>query len=128
VTFTHTVEITANFEQNLEDIEAFLLKTQSPQAFDALLDELSDIVIPNLERFATIGRLFIDRSAQSVEGITADEQLAERLGTLDAHGELREYVLTHYLLLYARINSTVYLLSLRHHRQLSFDLAKIWPS
>ena len=34
-----------------------------------------------------------------------------------------------YLILYAEENksSTVYLLSIRHHRQLSFDFARMWP-
>ena len=46
------VKFTANFERNLEEIDAFLLQAEAPQAFDALLDELSDTVIPNLERFS----------------------------------------------------------------------------
>ena len=34
-----------------------------------------------------------------------------------------------YRILYAEENkgSTVYLLSIRHHRQLSFDFASLWP-
>lgn len=40
--------------------------------------------------------------------------------------ELREYVTTHYLLLYARIQGTIYLLSIRHQRQLSFDFESHW--
>lgn len=32
-----------------------------------------------------------------------------------------------YLLLYARIKGTVYLLSIRHQRQLSFDFLNLWP-
>lgn len=35
-------------------------------------------------------------------------------------------VMTHYLLLYARIKDTVYLLSIRHQRQLSFDFEALW--
>lgn len=31
------------------------------------------------------------------------------------------------LLLYARIKGTVYLLSIRHHRQVSFDFQALWP-
>ncbi|MDD2926184.1 MAG: type II toxin-antitoxin system RelE/ParE family toxin, partial [Rhodoferax sp.] len=52
----HLVKLTANFERNLEEVEAFLLAADAPQAFDALLDELSDTVIPNLERFPRMGR------------------------------------------------------------------------
>jgi hypothetical protein len=36
--------------------------------------------------------------------------------------------MTHYLLLYARINGMVYLLSIRHQRQLSFDFETLWQS
>ena len=28
----------------------------------------------------------------------------------------------------AEADATVYLLSIRHHRQLSFDFARLWPS
>jgi hypothetical protein len=43
-------------------------------------------------------------------------------------GELRECVLARYLLPYLRCESVVYLLSIRHHRQLSFDLNSLWLS
>jgi len=40
---------------------------------------------------------------------------------------LREYVLKDYLLLYALIDgATIILLSIRHHRQLSFDFEGHW--
>jgi len=44
-------------------------------------------------------------------------------GTADA---LREYPHGDYLILYTVIGSTVHLLSIRHHRQLSFAFAKLW--
>jgi hypothetical protein len=46
---------------------------------------------------------------------------------------LREYLHGDYLLLYAVVDASaqaqamVYLLSIRHHRQLSFDFARLWP-
>jgi hypothetical protein len=40
--------------------------------------------------------------------------------------EFNPVVMAHYLLLYARTGGTVYLLSIRHQRQLSFDLASHW--
>ena len=39
---------------------------------------------------------------------------------------LRVYQHGDYLILYTLAGSTVYLLSIRHHRQLSFDFARIW--
>ena len=121
----HAVKLTAHFERNLEAIEAFLIEADAPQAFDALLEELSGTVIPNLQRFPGMGRPFLERPVRSVEAANAVERLVEQLRALDPQGELREYVMTDYLLLYARIRGTVHLLSVRHHRQLSFDFARL---
>lgn len=128
MTAKHTVKLTANFERNLTEIEAFLMEAEAPQAFDALLDELLDTTIPNLERFPGMGRLFLERPARSVEVANGIARLTQQLGSLAKDGELREYVMTHYLLLYARIKGTVYLLSVRHQRQLSFDFQALWPA
>jgi len=120
------IKLTANFERNLEEMEAFLLEAQAPQAFDALLDELTDTVIPNLERFPGMGRLFFERPTRSVEASNGIDGLRRKLKGLAKDGEIREYVMSHYLLLYARFDSTIYLLSIRHHRQLSFDFQSQW--
>ena len=128
MTARHTVKLTANFERNLQEIEAFLLEAQAPQAFDALLGELTDTVLPNLESFPGMGRPFLARPARSVEVANGIGRLRKRLSALGKDGELREYVMTHYLLLYARINGAVYLLSIRHQRQLSFDFQSLWTA
>jgi len=120
------IKLTANFERNLEEMETFLLEAQAPQAFDALLDELTDTVIPNLERFPGMGRLFFERPTRSVEASNGIDGLRRKLKGLAKDGEIREYVMSHYLLLYARFDSTIYLLSIRHHRQLSFDFQSQW--
>ncbi|MEO8543152.1 MAG: type II toxin-antitoxin system RelE/ParE family toxin [Betaproteobacteria bacterium] len=124
----HHVKLTANFERNIEGAEAFLLEADAPQAFDALLDELTDIVIPNLERFPGMGRLFFERPTRSVEASNAIDGLKRKLKTIAKNGEIREYVMSHYLLLYARLDTNIYLLSIRHHRQLSFDFQSLWPA
>lgn len=126
MTARHTVKLTANFERNLEAIEVFLIETEAAHAFDALLDELTDIVIPNLERFPGMGRLFLQRLAHSVEAVNGIARLTRQLAVLARDGELREVVMSRYLLLYARIEGTVYLLSIRHQRQLSFDFDALW--
>jgi plasmid stabilization system protein ParE len=120
------IKLTANFERNLEEMEAFLLEAQAPQAFDALLDELTDTVIPNLERFPGMGRLFFERPTRSVEASNGIDELRRKLKALAKDGEIREYAMSHYLLLYARFDTTIYLLSIRHHRQLSFDFQSQW--
>ncbi len=116
------VKFTANFERNLEGIERFLVEAEAPQAFDGLLDELLETVIPNLERFPEMGQPFLRRQVHSIEATNAVAALTERLAALTPETDaIREYVLKHYLLLYAVIGGTLYLLSIRHQRQLSFD-------
>lgn len=115
------VEITANFESSLAEIEAFLDQAEASQAFDALLEELTATVIPNLERFPGMGRSFLERAVRSVEVSNGLDALQGRLGALGDGVELREYMLSHYVLLYARLDQVIHLLSIRHHRQLHFD-------
>lgn len=117
------VRLAANFETNLAQIEAFLAEAEAPQAYDRLLDHLLETVIPNLERHPRMGRPLLDRPAQSVEGQEAINRLKKQVGG----GELRESLTGDYLILYALIRETVILLSIKHHRQLSFDLEKHWP-
>lgn len=120
------VKLTANFERSLGSIEQFLIEAEAAYAFDALLDELAETILPNLERFPDIGRLFLSRDAHSVEGITALNALRNKLNAIAQGADLREYLFSDYLLLYANCGDTVYLLSIKHHRQLSFDLQAIW--
>ncbi|MGI9132998.1 MAG: type II toxin-antitoxin system RelE/ParE family toxin [Rhodoferax sp.] len=116
------VKIAANFERNLADIEQFLAEAEAPQAFDGLLDGLLDTVIPNLERFPGMGRPFLNRAVGSVEASNALTTLRTKLKAVlvDPDG-LREYVMDHYLVLYAQVEGSIYLLSIKHHRQISFD-------
>ena len=79
-----TVKLTANFERNLADIEAFLIEAEVPQAFDALLDEVARTTIPNLERFPGMGRLFLERPVRSVEVANGIARLTQQLGALAA--------------------------------------------
>ena len=115
------VELTASFIERLESIEAFLAEAGAPQAYDKLLDGLRRTVIPNLRRFPRIGRRYLDKPPQSAEALAQLAALPR--GAADA---LREYLHGDYLILYALAASTIYLLSIRHHRQLSFAFAKLW--
>ena len=120
------VKLTRNFEHNLDDIERFLEENEATSAFDLLLDELAETVIPNLESFPKMGRPFLDRPALSVEAMSRVEKLRTELNGLGSSSDIREYVLSRYLVLYAVTETTVYLLSIRHHRQLSFDFEDLW--
>lgn len=122
----HAVKLTRNFERNLDDIELFLEENEAISAFDLLLDELADTVVPNLERFPKMGRPFLDRPALSVEATNRVEKLRTQLDSLGGSSDIREYVLSHYLVLYVATETTVYLLSIRHHRQLSFEFVDHW--
>ena len=115
------VELTASFIERLESIETFLAEADAPQAYDKLLDGLRRTVIPNLRRFPRIGRRYLDQPPQSAEAMTQLAALPP--GAADA---LREYLHGDYLILYTLAGATVYLLSIRHHRQLSFAFAKLW--
>jgi len=116
------VKLTANFETNLVSIERFWIEADSPQSYDRLLDVLLETAIPNLERFPKMGRLFLGREARSVESQAVIERLNARIG----RGEIREYLMNDCLILYALIGDALYLLSIRHQQQLSFDLEAFW--
>ncbi|WP_085317588.1 type II toxin-antitoxin system RelE/ParE family toxin [Derxia lacustris] len=117
------VELTESFLARLDAIELFLAEAGAATAFDRLLDELRATVLPNLARFPRLGRRYLDRAPQSAEAL--DLLAAMPPGVPDA---MREYLHGDYLLLYLPADElrTVYLLSIRHHRQLSFDLWRYW--
>ncbi len=121
----YRVELTASFLKRLDAIEVFLTDADAGFAFDDLLANLRATVIPNLARFPRMGRGYLDHPPQSAEALA-------QLGALPAGAAnaLREYLHGDYLLLYVAMESTrtVYLLSIRHHRQLTFDFAAHWPS
>jgi plasmid stabilization system protein ParE len=125
---TVRVELTASFLARLDAIEAFLVEADAAFAFDHLLDELRATVIPNLTRFPRIGRRYLANPPQSAEALALLATLP--IGALDA---LREYLHGDYLMLYTVVEASeqddacVILLSIRHHRQLSFDFATLWP-
>jgi plasmid stabilization system protein ParE len=119
----HRVELTDSFLVRLESIEAFLMETGAASAHDALLAELRSTVVPNLARFPMIGRRYIDRPPESAEAL---EQLAKfPRGTLDG---LRVHLHRDYLLFHLLSEDVVRLLSIRHHRQPSFDFMGLWPA
>ena len=118
-----TVRITRNFDKNLADIRRFLEEQEAPREFQSLLEQLFETVIPNLERFPGMGVDFLAKVPQSTEGLMRLETLKQRLGR---NTSLREYISGDYLVLYALRGDSLYLLSIKHHRQLSFDLKEHW--
>ncbi len=125
----YRVELTASFLERLDAIEAFLVEAGAGFAFDDLLAEIRATVIPNLRRFPRIGRRYLANPPQSAEALAL---LAEM--PVGAPDVLREYLHGDYLMLYLvedagpKAEATVVLLTIRHHRQISFDFARLWPS
>lgn len=125
----YRVELTASFLERLDAIEAFLVEAGTGFAFDDLLAELRATVIPNLRRFPRIGRRYLANPPQSAEALAL--LAAMPTGAPDA---LREYLHGDYLMLYLledtspKAQATVVLLTIRHHQQLSFDFARLWPN
>lgn len=119
----YQVELTASFLQRLASIEVFLEEADAAFAYDELLGGLRRTVIPNLKRFPLIGKRYLEQPPKSAEALAQLAQLPS--GAADA---LHVYLHSDYLILYAvdAVKSTIYLLSIRHHRQLSFGFGNIW--
>ena len=117
------VELTAGFQERLEVIEAFLGEADAAFAFDRLLAELRSTVMPNLRRFPRMGRRYLDQPPQSTEALAQLAALPS--GAAD---RLREYLHGDYLILYTveTPGRLVHLLSIRHHRELSFQFSGLW--
>jgi hypothetical protein len=113
---------TKNFSGNLTTIEVFL-GSDGRRRFAHLLDRLFDDIIPTLCRFPRSGRSFLERAVHSAK----TEALAKELGRmLRPDDDLREYIMDEYLILYLVRRNEVVFLSIKHHRQLSFDLTQFW--
>lgn len=116
-----TVQITQNFERNLEALEAFWIEAEEAQGFDALLDELVGRVLPNLERFPNMGRLFTKRPVRSVEALNGLEQLKQLLGAVGKTTLLYEDLIGPCVLLYAHHAGSIHLLSIHHQNNQRSD-------
>lgn len=121
----YQVELTASFRARLTAIETFLNDADAAKQFDALLDDLLAAVIPNLEQFPRLGRRYLDAPPQSAEAL--DQLSRWPNGSAD---RLREYPHGDYLILYLvdADERRVHLLSIRHHRELSFQFFALWPT
>ena len=118
------VRITANFERNLAGIRDFLSEAGAQSAFDALIEHLDAGVIPALERFPDIGADFTAKAPLSREGQVLFERLVALAGP---SAKVRQLVEGDYIILYLVRGDSLFLLSIRHQRQLSFDFSGHWP-
>lgn len=113
---------TENFSNNLSSIQTFL-GSGGASFFQRVLDRLFDEGVPTLCRFPKSGRSFLSRAIRSKEGKTLLNKVHGRLGEND---DLREFIMDDYLLLYLVRGNQIVFLSIKHHRQLSFDLRRFW--
>lgn len=81
-----------------------------------------------------MGLALMESEPESVEALARVERLQKRLAAYDRATDLREYVMDDYLVAYAikeagrRSPSVIYLLAIKHRKQLSFDLERLWTT
>jgi hypothetical protein len=111
-----------NFSRNLLDIQTFL-GSEGERHLRRLLDRLIDEIVPMICRFPQGGRSFLAHAIHSKEGRALHHKVRSYLGEAD---DLREFIMDDYMLLYLVRGTQVVFLSIKHHRQLSFDLRRFW--
>ena len=113
---------TENFSTNLTEIKTFLGE-EGRQFFLRFFDRLAEDIVPMLCQFPQSGRSFLDRSIRSTQGLQLVDRLKEHLIEGD---DLRELIVDDYLILYVARGNRIVFLSIKHHRQVSFDLKRFW--
>ena len=111
-----------NFSRNLLDIQTFL-GSEGARHARLVLDRLLDEVVPTICRFPQAGRSFLAHAIHSKEGKALFNKVRGRIEEAD---DLREFIMDDYILLYLVRGSQIVFLSIKHHRQLSFDLRWFW--
>jgi hypothetical protein len=119
-----SVRVTRNFDRNLAAIRSFLEEEGAYAAFNELVEGLASEAVPNLQRFPALGADFLARAPLSADGVAMFEQVVKGAGP---GSEVRQLIDGDYLILYLVRGDAIYLLSIKHHRQLSFDLMGHWP-
>jgi hypothetical protein len=118
------VKVTANFERNLDSNRDFLVSAEARPTFASVIKSLIDRVVPAMERFPDIGADFAARAPLSREGQVLFDRLIALAGP---NAEARQWIEGDYVILYLVRGGSIFLLSIKHHRQLSFDFSGHWP-
>jgi plasmid stabilization system protein ParE len=117
------VRVTRTFVNHLDVIRELLIAADDDRVFERLLLEIQEQVIPQLAAFPGLGRDFLARAPRSIEGRLRLDRLRDWLGP---HVAVRELIHGEHLILYATRSDEVFLLAIRHHRQLAFDFLELW--
>lgn len=112
------VVLGAAYERRLDEVLAYLIDVGADAAAQALLDQAYDALPERLAQAPRIGREFVAHAPESPDVQAVWATVCELLGK---DVELRECIFGDYLALYAIHGDTLYLLTLRHHRQSGFD-------
>lgn len=73
-----------------------------------------------------IGRRVLNTNPDTVHALQAYEQVVEATVVASSAPELREYIFDDYVLLYLLTDDTIYLVSIRHSKEVSFDFEYLW--
>ena len=119
---TVNVNITANFEHNLESIRCYFHQHHQQNKYEELIDTLLDKIIPNLKSHPAIGFDFL---AQKVNTVEEQRQVKIIKTKLDKKTSIRQYNDKEHIVLYALSitakNKEIFLLSIKHQQQLIFE-------
>ena len=112
------VDAASTFLERMDVIAAFMKDVQGWKVLHALADKLETRIIPNLLRFPRMGRLYTDEIPRSIEALTELGQLP-----VEALREFRQLLHGDFAILYVvdEPAGRVHLLSIRHHREMSFQ-------
>lgn len=114
------VVIAASFERNLEAMRLFLQQDEAPPGvYDDVVNAIVGRLFPLLENHPRAGRNWLLNPPPTESGQLRQQRV---LAALKGRRELREFMLDQLLVLYAIESNAVTLLTVRHHRQLGFDL------
>lgn len=119
-----SIEIAESFSHSLDDVEEFLL-LQDPESalrrFERFQTELFAF-IERIRAYPRIGRPFnlalYDESNESLRDLNRVVAALVAAGMTEA----REYVLHEYVLLYAHSDVRAVLISVKHQRELGYDV------
>lgn len=121
-----SVLLTGNLDRDLAAIREFLSQAGAASEFDELVERLAREIVPNLQRFPEMGADFLARAPLSADGLALFEDVVKSAGA-GSGASVRQLMTGDYLILYLLKEGSIYLLAIKHHRQLSFDLAAHWP-
>ena len=120
------VRILGCFDTRLTDIERYCDRTGRLETFGLLVESLHDRALPLLRRFPAIGRRVLNTNPDTVHALLAYEQIVDATVLTSSTPELREYIFDDYVLLYLLTDDTIYLVSIRHSKEVSFDFEYLW--